>query len=373
LKGNLAQHKLLLDQYQYDGLDTCALDGLCATACPVDINTGDLVKRLRRENHSALSNKMALIVARNFKTVEILARTGLKSGVIINKIFGNRAMFRLTGALRKWIPALPLWSDQLTSPPIILKKTIAEGKINADSAVVYFPACISRLLGKGQGDKKNVMETFLSVSAKAGIEVIVPDRITGSCCGQIFSSKGYAGAYQHTVNDIIDRLWVSSRQGEISVVTDVSSCAFTLINVRSALTDENKKRFDRLKIMDSVEYLHDMIIPKSQNVVKKQTIVLHPVCSLQKMHTQHKFISIARFYANEVTVPLHAGCCGMAGDRGFLFPELTQAATAEEAAEVREKKYDGYYSSTKTCEMAMSEAVKENYESVLYLVDEALS
>ncbi len=32
----------------------------------------------------------------------------------------------------------------------------------------------------------------------------------------------------------------------------------------------------------------------------------------------------------------------------------------------------GYYSSTKTCEIAMSEAVKENYESILYLVDELL-
>jgi D-lactate dehydrogenase len=72
-----------------------------------------------------------------------------------------------------------------------------------------------------------------------------------------------------------------------------------------------------------------------------------------------------------VTVPKYAGCCGMAGDRGFLFPELTASATAPEAMEVRqEKHHDGYYSSTKTCEMALSEAVKKNYESILYLVDE---
>ena len=31
----------------YDGVDTCAVDGMCQTACPVLINTGDLVKRLR--------------------------------------------------------------------------------------------------------------------------------------------------------------------------------------------------------------------------------------------------------------------------------------------------------------------------------------
>jgi D-lactate dehydrogenase len=74
----------------------------------------------------------------------------------------------------------------------------------------------------------------------------------------------------------------------------------------------------------------------------------------------------------DVTVPKHAGCCGMAGDRGFLFPELTTAATMPEANEVKQNKFDGYYSSTKTCEMAMSDAVNANYESILYLVDESI-
>jgi D-lactate dehydrogenase len=62
----------------------------------------------------------------------------------------------------------------------------------------------------------------------------------------------------------------------------------------------------------------------------------------------------------------------MAGDRGFLFPELTASATLAEAGEVNSASYEGYYSSTKTCEMAMSEAVGKNYESVLYLVDEVI-
>ena len=35
VKGDTANYKLLLNQYQYDVLDTCAVDGLCATACPL--------------------------------------------------------------------------------------------------------------------------------------------------------------------------------------------------------------------------------------------------------------------------------------------------------------------------------------------------
>jgi D-lactate dehydrogenase len=114
-----------------------------------------------------------------------------------------------------------------------------------------------------------------------------------------------------------------------------------------------------------------MVLPVTEPVTRKERIALHPVCSLEKMKTQGKFIQIAQRFAEAVDVPENAGCCGMAGDRGFLFPELTMSATANEADEVRGKSYSGYYSSTRTCEMAMSEAVKANYVSILYLVDEA--
>jgi D-lactate dehydrogenase len=113
--GEETKYKLLLDQYQYDGLETCAVDGLCATACPVDINTGDLVKRLRRENHSAFQNRVALFVAKNFKLVEWGIRTGLKMGFAINKVLGDKAMLNLTKTVKKIIPgyAFMVRSDEL--------------------------------------------------------------------------------------------------------------------------------------------------------------------------------------------------------------------------------------------------------------------
>jgi D-lactate dehydrogenase len=81
-------------------------------------------------------------------------------------------------------------------------------------------------------------------------------------------------------------------------------------------------------------------------------------------------LSVAKLFAENVIVPVRAGCCGMAGDRGFLFPELTHAATRAEAEDLKNDKCDGYYSTSKTCEMAMSEAVGVNYHSLLHLVDE---
>lgn len=372
--GDKSNYNLLREQYQYDGLDTCAVDGLCATACPVDIDTGDLIKRLRKENYSASANRFALFVARNFKTLWWFVRFGLKAGLSVNKLFGKNAMFRLTRVIKKFIPAMPLWSDHFHHPPDLaaLKKKTGGSGNSEKTTIVYFPACISRAMGTYAGRSRTLPETFMSICEKSGIQVVVSDAISGTCCGQIFSSKGLTDAYRYTANRTLNELWHASREGLYPVVIDVSSCAYTLRHMRGALDEENKDKFEKLTILDSVEFLHDMVLPFARVKTKKKDIVLHPVCSLQKMKSEDKFLNIGKAFADRITTPRQAGCCGMAGDRGFLFPELTRAATLPEASEVAEHEYDGYFSSTRTCEIAMSEAVHRNYESILYLVDESI-
>lgn len=374
IKGDKKQYKLLLREAGYEVLDTCAVDGLCATACPVDINTGDLVKRLRKESHSGGVNNIALFMARHFKTLEWWARVVLNIGWGVNKMIGKNTMQRITAGVRKLIPATPLWSDQLSKPPdlsILNFKNKAIKNINQNT-VVYFSTCISRVLGTYHGEKKNIMETFVSVCHKSGIKVIIPNNIKGSCCGQIFSSKGFSAAYNFTANSIIEKLWNATQNGAINVVTDVSSCAYTLHNMRYVLSGENKIRFDKLVILDSINFLQEMVLPFAIIKQKKKVVVLHAVCTLEKMNTTSKFKKLAKCFADTVVVPENTGCCGMAGDRGFLFPELTSAAIKPEMLEVNQQQYDGYYSSAKTCEMALSDVIKQNYLSILYLADEVL-
>ena len=96
--------------------------------------------------------------------------------------------------------------------------------------------------------------------------------------------------------------------------------------------------------MDSIVYLQQLLVPDLTIRQKKAKIVLHPVCSLQKMGLNDDFKATAQVFADEVIVPLKAGCCGMAGDRGFLFPELVASATLPEATEVKQcGDADGYY------------------------------
>lgn len=363
-EGNTADYKTLLQQYQYDGLDTCAVDGLCATECPVNINTGDLVKRLRKENHSAFANKIAKQAAIHFNTVESVVKLLLGSGVLVNKIFGKRAMSKLTGTLKRIVPAFPLWMAEQTGP-VRIKKTVV-----TQPAFIYFATCITRSMGSSMEGKKSVIDSLLTVAERAGIKIQIPVNIHGHCCGQPFSSKGFAAAAAYTKNKTIEWLWQETQQGQLPVILDMSSCTYTLLECRPYLTDENKALFDKLIILDTVDFLSDHVVPLLSFKVKKDTVALHPVCSLTKMKNAHKLTNIAKACADNVNVPVYAGCCGMAGDRGFLFPELVRSATGLEAKEVVQKEKQGYYSSSKTCEMALADVTKKNYESIVYLVEE---
>ena len=84
-----------------------------------------------------------------------------------------------------------------------------------------------------------------------------------------------------------------------------------------------------------------------------------------------KLTATARACADEVFVPVEAGCCGFAGDRGFTHPELTEAATRAEAAEIAAVgPCDFHVSSTRTCEIGMSRATGRAFRSFWSLLDE---
>jgi D-lactate dehydrogenase len=70
-----------------------------------------------------------------------------------------------------------------------------------------------------------------------------------------------------------------------------------------------------------------------------------------------------------VVQPVRATCCGMAGDRGMLHPELTRAATAEEAADLSGESHDAYLCTNRTCEIALQQGTGAAYESLLVALE----
>jgi D-lactate dehydrogenase len=124
-----------------------------------------------------------------------------------------------------------------------------------------------------------------------------------------------------------------------------------------------------MRILDSVAFVHDEVLPRLKVKDKMGHVALHPVCSLTKLNLTCKLEAIARACSEIVSIPQSSGCCGFAGDRGLLFPELTEAATREQSSKINNSRRDGYFSSSRTCELAMTRAVGHVYRSYLYLLE----
>ncbi len=371
LEGNHENPALLASltgAFDYMAVETCAADGLCATACPVSIDTGQLTKRFRRASHSRRAQKIALSVARNFATVEPVMRVALRSGHMVQGLFGPKAMPFITrvmkafGASHQWSPEMP----KAAKAP--LPVTSLEG-----AQAIYFPACISRMMGHlpGESEELSLVEALVKVSARAGVPVHIPLDVEGTCCGVPFSSKGFDLAHKYTVNHAIEKFWEWSQEGRLSIVMDTSPCTYGVVTSRAYLTPENQAKFDKLKIIDSTAFAYDVLLPKLQVTRKVGSVVLHPVCSLTKMNLLPKLEGVAQACADKVVVPRDAGCCGFAGDRGFTHAELTASATKHEAKEVKSQSFDGHYASSRTCEVGMTRSTGEIYRSFLYLLESA--
>lgn len=358
------QANKLLDEYQYDGLDTCAVDGLCATDCPVEINTGDLVKRLRKEQHGAFSNGIANALARNFRFTEWSAKTGLKFAGGISKLLGEDFLEKSSLKLRKTFNT-PVWISGVKAAPSF-GFTSGEG-----AEVVYFSACVSRMMTNG--DSKSLQDTFKSVAVKAGVKVYLPKEMSGHCCGQAFSSKGYKYAADTAFESTLAEMWKWSENGRIPVICDFTSCTYTLVQHFTRLPAAEQGKYKGLKIMDMLEYTYAYLLPKLHLTPLQREVVIHPVCAATKLHLNEQMEAIAKACATTVIVPKNAGCCGMAGDRGFLVPELTHSATAREVQEICAEHADaeGFYASGTTCEIALSHASGKHFEHLIYLLDEA--
>ncbi len=356
-------------EFPYMALNTCATDGMCATACPVSIDTGQLVKRFRNIRTSARAQQWAVRIADNFSVAERVLRWGLRLGHVAQRVIGvggmrilTRVMKRVSGdSLSEWMPDTPY-----PAAPIPRTQRTA-------ARAVYFPACITRVMGQlpAEPNDWSLMEVTLELTRRAGVEVFIPDNVAGTCCGTPFSSKGFPRAHAITINAAIERCWQWSEEGKLPIVIDTSPCTYGFKTGRSCLTEENQHRFDRMRFLDAIEFVHDELLPRLAVKTKARSVVLHPVCSVIKMSVVVKLEAIAHACAEEVTIPLDTGCCGFAGDRGFLFPELTKSATRQQAAEVKAMRPDGCYSSSRTCEIGMTRATGQVYRSYMYLLEKA--
>ncbi len=332
--------RALLEEFPYEALDTCAADGSCQLACPVGIDTGKLVKELREERHTDRAERAALATAKRWDTVEGASRAGLRLG-------GPLARRTKRGR------ALP--------PPAAGKLPVT---LHSGAAAVYVPSCTNRIFGNSP------VEALVEVSRRAGLPVWIPDDVAGSCCGLPWSSKGFGEAHRHKANEMVEKLWAWSGEGALPIVVNAASCTRGIADPgEGVLTEESSGRLAELEILDSVAWAHDRLLPWLEVVEKVGSATVHPTCATRLMGLTARLESLAGALAEEVFVPPSATCCGFAGDRGISHPELTAAATSDQAAELAGRRFDAHLSSNRTCEIGLERATGEPYESVLILLE----
>ena len=178
--------------YRYPGEQTCAADGLCAVACPVDINTGELTKELRSQTVSPAARGVAAFVAGHFSQTAAAVRGGLKIAGAAHAVLGSTLMENLAaGARRLSGNLIPHWTRWM--PRGIDGPRPPSAKRAAGAQAVYFPSCISRTMGPARGDpdRDPLHAVTLRLLEKAGYEVLFPAKMEALCCGTPFESKGF--------------------------------------------------------------------------------------------------------------------------------------------------------------------------------------
>lgn len=171
-------------------------------------------------------------------------------------------------------------------------------------------------------------------------------------------------------NSTVEELWRWTDGGELPVVIDASACVHGLLGAVGTLSSINQEHLNAMQILDSIEWTTRHLLEHLEIRTKVGTAVVHPTCSTKHLALGGELERLAAELAEEVVVPPSSTCCGFAGDRGFLHPELTAAATAEEADEVAEIDADAHLCANRTCEIGLERATGARYESFVYLLEE---
>ena len=341
--------------YDYHVLHTCAADSMCAVACPLGIDTGALVKQERGERLGKTADRVWDTAADHWATATRGAATALtlasaSPAPIQSAAKNTNAILRnviSTDTLPQWDPSLPSGGKRRRRP-----------NRQAPSHYLYLPSCVNAMFGAEKGD--GVQEALLALADAAGVEMTIPAEIDSICCGTVWSSKGLKSGWQTMVNKVESVM--ADHSDSVVVVSDASACTQGFQKLVAAMQGVN------VDVIDAVTFVRAQILPHLTIEDKIDSIVLHPTCSSTQLGIDNDLLAVAHAASHDVTVPAAWTCCGFAGDRGMLHPELTASATTRESAEAAAAGASAYASCNRTCEIGMSRATGTDYHHIIEVV-----
>jgi D-lactate dehydrogenase len=354
----------LEESYGYLGEQTCAADGLCASSCPVEINTGEHTKHLRSRWAAAPHRrKIADWAAGHYRFITTAMRAGLKITHLGHHLLGTPAMLQIAQSVRKLSGSrIPAWNPYMPTGGSIAPYAFSTGP-RGPHKVVCWPSCINTVMGPAAGDPDHLplYQVMERVLYRTGFDVITPPRNKVFCCGTPFESKGYPGQADQMAGALETMLLSASAGGRHPILCDAGPCVYRM---RQTLDK-------RLRIFEPFEFIRHYLLDAVPITPAKGTVAVHITCSSRKMGLENVFHEVAAALSEGAVFPDEVSCCGWAGDRGFNFPELTASALAPLKRALQGKCAAGY-SNSRTCEIGLSQHSGIYYKSILYLLDRCL-
>ena len=343
--------------FKYLGNQTCAGDGLCSTSCPMRINTADLIHDIRQAAlpHGSVGYKTGKWAAKHLAGIEATLRPVLNMANGVRAVIGNSAVNSIGRGLNHigfpmWSSALPKAAKTKTEQPLLPRK------------VVYFPSCINQTMGATAEKGKHVeslVQVMTRLCNKAGYEVIYPENMKDLCCGMIWESKGMPDIADAKTAELEKALMQASENGRYPVLCDQSPCLHRM-----------RDHIKSMPLYEPAEFIAKFLAPYLEFTPIDEPVAVHVTCSSRRMGLADTIVGLASRCSRHVVVPSEIGCCGFAGDKGFMLPALNRWALRKLKPQLDVAQVHRGFSNSRTCEIGLTTNSGVPYKSIAYLVDE---
>ena len=321
--------RALLDEYEYDALETCAVDGTCMLACPLGIDTGKLVKELR---DAAAHGPRGAARPRCSPAAGPAVERGARAALRCRR---RRCAARRARCGRRSVTS---WCPPGRRTCHVRRRRTARhrprGRRRRLPAGVHEPHLRARAWRRAgrQPCRRRWWRSRSARGTRSGYRRTRP----GHCCADALELQGLRGRATRFMAARTARGAVGAGRdaGSLPVVIDASSCALGLIGRTSRGSrcwTRSRGRTTGCSGADGAPQVgHGGRAPDVRDPSPGPDRKARAACGARSPTTS--------------SCRAAATCCGFAGDRGLLHPELALAATADEAAELR-----GRGISTPTC------------------------
>jgi len=377
-----------IKQYKYYGIDTCATTGLCASKCPVGIDTGKFILELKERPNTLIN----YFWVQNFNLFVAFNRKLLSLANLAGKLFGKQKTYQISRSIHKTIPIIPIYPEGMPQTQRSIFKTtpviprhpglqpaetrnpdprLPHARVRGDdNTIMYIPSCNNRIFADStshsrelchssadwnpdprlRGDDEGQHNAIHRLLEHMGYTVIYPEKLTDMCCGQMFESEGNPrlGLDKKVM---LHKIITNS---SAPVLIDNSSCFYhTLSSSNSAgLTS----------IIDVIEANLGQLKIKT----KYRKLALHIDCSSKKLGQDEQIIRLLNNFADELVIPHSINCCGFAGSKGFTTPELNESALSTLSNQIIE--CDIGVTFNRNCQIGLSLHGGKQYLSLAELV-----